>query len=72
MPFYDYRCTECGHEEVDVRRNMSENVSTYVCPKCEGQMKQIIRVFGFELKGTGWFKDSYATKGKKDGTTEKS
>lgn len=61
MPFYDYKCEKCGHEEIDVKRNMSENVSVYECSKCKGQMNQVFRVFGFELKGDGWFKDGYST-----------
>jgi putative FmdB family regulatory protein len=66
MPFYDYRCSKCGHEEKDVKRNMSENVSVYECPECKAEMHQVYSLFGFELKGTGWFKDGYSSpKGKK-------
>lgn len=60
MPFYDYRCQECKHEEIDVKRNMNENVSIYTCTQCGAEMHQIFRVFGFELKGKGWFKDGYS------------
>jgi len=72
MPFYDYKCTECEHEEIDVKRKMVENVSIYECPKCKGEMKQIYGRFGFELKGRGWAKDLYSSKGKKDAKKEKS
>lgn len=72
MPFYDYRCEKCQYEELDVRRSMNENVSVYACPKCASEMHQIIRVFGFELKGTGWFKDLYSSKGKSDATKKES
>jgi len=66
VPFYDYRCDECKHEEIDVKRKMSEDVFLYECPKCKGAMHQIYGFFGFELKGQGWAKDLYSSKGKKD------
>jgi len=58
MPWYDYKCTNCNHIEVDVQRSILENVSKYECPKCKSEMKQIYSGFGFELKGTGWFKNA--------------
>ena len=62
MPFYDYRCTKCEHEELDVKRSITENVATYVCPECESEMQQIYSLFGFDLKGEGWAKDGYGNK----------
>jgi putative FmdB family regulatory protein len=68
MPFYDYRCDSCSHVVHDVRRNITADVSVYVCPNCQSEMKQIYSLLGFELKGDGWFKDgySYSNKEKKD------
>jgi len=66
MAFYDYRCPECGHEEKDIKRNMSENVSVYECSKCQAEMKQIISVFGFKLKGQGWYESDYKRKNIKE------
>jgi len=62
MPYYDYKCTneECGHIEYDVKRPITENVGLYVCPKCGSDMHQTVHLFGFDLKGTGWYKDGYS------------
>jgi putative FmdB family regulatory protein len=60
MAFYDYKCTKCNHTELDVKRPIIENVSTFECPKCGGEMKQLYTLFGFELKGDNWFKDGYS------------
>lgn len=60
MPWYNYKCTKCNHIERDVRRPITEEVGTFECPKCKGEMTQIYSIFGFELKGDGWFKDGYS------------
>lgn len=64
MPLYDYICKNesCLHEELDIKRNVTENVSFFICPKCNSEMKQIYTRFGFKLKGQGWFKDGYSSK----------
>lgn len=62
MPWYDYVCVECKHEEFDIKRSIFEEVSNYVCPKCNGRMTQKYSGLNFKLKGTGWFKDSYSNK----------
>jgi putative FmdB family regulatory protein len=66
MPFYDYRCTKCSNEEHDVKRRITEDVSSYVCPKCHSEMKQIYSLFGFELKGDGWYETDYKRKPTKE------
>ena len=60
MPWYDYKCTKCNHIERDVSRKITEEVSMLECPKCKAEMKQVYTLFGFELKGDGWFKDGYS------------
>lgn len=60
MPWYDYKCEKCGYIQRDVKRNITENVSALECPKCKSPMHQIYTLFGFELKGDGWFKDGYS------------
>ncbi len=62
MPLYDYKCKRCGYIERDVKRNILENVSTYECKKCKGEMNQIYNSFGFDLKGNGWYETDYKNK----------
>ena len=33
MPFYDYKCTECGHFVKDFNKRITEDHPT-TCPKC--------------------------------------
>jgi putative FmdB family regulatory protein len=66
MPWYDYRCPKCKHEELDIKRSIKENVLEYECPKCGAKMKQIIRKTSFKLKGGGWAKDKYTKPAKND------
>lgn len=67
MPWYNYKCKKCNHIERDVKRPITEEVGVYECPKCKGEMTQIYSIFGFELKGTGWYESDYKRKNiKKD------
>jgi putative FmdB family regulatory protein len=61
MPWYDYKCPDCGYELFDVKRKITENVAEEECPICFGSMKQIFNDnhAGFDLKGGGWAKDKY-------------
>lgn len=60
MPFYDYKCRNCGHIELNVRKSISENVSTYQCQKCGMWMTLVPNRTLFSLKGNGWAKDGYS------------
>lgn len=35
MPFYEYRCRDCG-SKYSLRRSMSQRDSLAQCPECEG------------------------------------
>ena len=59
MPVYEYECQSCK-EVIEVWQNLSEEpVST--CPSCKGDLKKIISMSSFQLKGGGWFADGYST-----------
>lgn len=51
MPFYEYRCNECG-EAFEMMMRFSESDRIPACPKCESQntQKKLSRVASF---GTG-------------------
>ncbi len=52
MPFYDYICSNCGHE-MEVRHSVHGHGPTE-CPKCHGQMRKSISAPAVHFKGTGW------------------
>ena len=51
MPFYDYRCLECGHD-FDVVLSIKDGGSTQKCEKCGGKAEQVIKGIGsYSIKG---------------------
>jgi putative FmdB family regulatory protein len=52
MPFYDYICTVCGHEEEVMHSVHGHGPSA--CPKCGSPMKKGISSPTVLYKGTGW------------------
>jgi putative FmdB family regulatory protein len=66
MPIYEYRCSECGHQEEHLQK-VSE-VPLAQCPACgRGTYKKLLSAAGFQLKGSGW----YATDFKGGGAAKK-
>ena len=55
---------------MDIQRKITDDVSTYVCPKCGEKMKQKIGNTIFRLKGTGWFKPNLSKGGESGGSKE--
>lgn len=56
---YEYKCKACGHEWEHEAKISDPPLKK--CPECG--KKQIQRLIsgglGFQLKGSGWFKDGY-------------
>ena len=74
MPFYEYQCTSCGHEE-EVLQKVGDKPLTK-CPECgKSTMKKMISAAAFRLKGGGWYETDFKSGGKKnvagDAKTEK-
>lgn len=73
LPFYDYKCAQCGHEfEQSARMNdpcppcpnlvdkAEEADETPQIEPCGGGTFKLIKAGGsFHLKGTGWYKTDY-------------
>src|SRR5215471_1464395 len=57
MPIYEYYCQECGVFEVTQR--ITESPLT-TCPTCEGDVRRLISLTSFVLKGSGWYATDYA------------
>jgi putative FmdB family regulatory protein len=62
MPFYEYRCLECGHQFEKLAKMSDPNP---LCPctpegaQCSGETKKLISKSDFHLKGGGWAADGY-------------
>lgn len=56
---YEYKCKLCGHEWTADQRISDQPLT--VCPKCEkeGAKRLISGGTGFQLKGSGWYRDGY-------------
>jgi len=57
MPIYEYHCARCGIFEVTQR--ITETPLS-ICPTCEGDIRRLISVTSFVLKGNGWYATDYA------------
>ena len=70
MPFYEYRCGDCGHE-LEAMQKMSAAPLTD-CPECgNSALIKLISAAGFRLKGGGWYETDFKNSGKKDKDTAK-
>jgi len=57
MPIYEYHCKQCGVFEVSQR--ITEKPLT-ICPTCESDVRRLISLTSFVLKGSGWYATDYA------------
>jgi len=65
MPFYEYQCTECGHEE-EVLQKISDK-PLRKCAACgKSTMKKKVSAAAFRLKGGGWYETDFKSGGKKN------
>ena len=63
MPLYEYQCQNCGYE-LEIIHKVSEKI-TEICPSCHFKLKKKPSLTSFQLKGGGWYKDSYNKKSEK-------
>ena len=64
MPFYEYRCSACGHE-LEVMQRMND-APLRVCPACGShELTKLISAAGFRLKGGGWYETDFKSGGNK-------
>ena len=58
MPIYEYRCQSCDHE-LEVMQKLSDPELSD-CPACgQPDLKKLISVVGFRLKGSGWYETDF-------------
>lgn len=61
MPQYEFECPKCK-KVILLTRSINDKTSVLCCEDSCGpiEMKQIISVSSFSLKGSGWAKDGYS------------
>jgi len=65
MPFYEYQCTKCGHEEEVLQKISDEPLKQ--CPACgKPAMKKKVSAAAFRLKGGGWYETDFKSDNKKN------
>ncbi len=65
MPFYEYQCTKCGHEE-EVLQKVSDK-PLKKCPACgKSAMQKKVSAAAFRLKGGGWYETDFKSGNKKN------
>lgn len=61
MPICEFTCS-CGQT---IEKFLKNSTETTKCPSCGGKMKRVLSASNFQLKGSGWAKDSYGLKEQK-------
>ena len=59
MPVYEYECKECD-KVFEVQQRIAEEPLKN-CPTCQGEVKKLMSMSSFQLKGGGWYADGYAS-----------
>lgn len=58
MPLYEYICTACQHSFEEMQKFSDAPIRK--CPKCgKSKVTKQVSLSGFQLKGSGWYKDGY-------------
>lgn len=65
MPIYEYTCPDCK-SYFDELQSINDE-SSPPCPTCKGTnaKRKLSTPGGFNLKGSGWYRDGYASAGSK-------
>jgi putative FmdB family regulatory protein len=61
MPVYEYECNGC--RKVFEMQQRIADAPLSVCPECGGNVKKLISMSSFQLKGGGWYTDGYSCGG---------
>jgi len=71
VPIYEYQCTKCGCRVEMMQKITDESLQT--CPSCKGQLRRLMSLTSFQLKGNGWYATDYKDKKqkKKEASAEK-
>lgn len=59
MPVYEYECKKC-EKIFEVQQRIADDPLKQ-CPECEGEVKKLMSMSSFQLKGGGWYADGYSS-----------
>ena len=60
MPIYEYQCLKCG-EKMEAMQRFSDPPLAE-CGQCRGELRKLISMSTFHLKGSGWYTTDYSGK----------
>jgi putative FmdB family regulatory protein len=65
MPIYDYQCNSCNHQLEAIQK--FSDAPLLECPSCKApELKKLLSMPGFRLKGNGWYETDFKTGSKKN------
>ena len=65
MPFYEYKCSKCGHQEEVLQKITDKPLKK--CAECgKSTMKKMVSAAAFRLKGGGWYETDFKSGDKKN------
>lgn len=71
MPVYEYECASC-EKVFEVQQRIADD-PIKSCPDCGDEVRKLISMSSFQLKGSGWYADGYSGtsngKGKDEGSS---
>ena len=59
MPVYEYECSGC-RKVFEMQQRISD-APLRSCPECAAEVKKLMSMSSFQLKGGGWYSDGYAS-----------
>jgi len=59
MPIYEYQCTKCN-DRMEVIQKFTDPPHS-VCEKCGGEMRKLMSAPAIQFKGSGFYKNDYAS-----------
>ncbi|HQZ46731.1 MAG TPA: zinc ribbon domain-containing protein [Usitatibacteraceae bacterium] len=64
MPIYEYRCSNCGHQQEFLQK--VSDVPHKRCTQCgQETFSKMVTAAGFQLKGSGWYATDFKAGGSK-------
>jgi putative FmdB family regulatory protein len=70
MPIYEYECSKCGKTTEAVQKFSDPPLTE--CGQCRGQLRKLISMSTFHLKGSGWYTTDYCGKNQSTSKCESS
>ena len=68
MPIYEYECLKCG-KTTEAMQKFSDPPLAECC-HCRGEVRKLISMSTFHLKGSGWYVTDYSGKNQASSSTK--